>query len=121
MNTVRAELKRLHSPDVFDIDEASIDHEKPFSVLVQAMFGPRGSEGEESFDVVVCNPEWVEQIVRVEGLLSGRHHLIMSRFDATRIREFLTAAANESSGSTWREVAEKLSRIGKWEFEDYAA
>jgi hypothetical protein len=28
---------------------------------------------------------------------------------------------SQVSGATWREVAEKLARIGLWEFEDYQA
>ncbi len=118
MSVIRAELKRLHSPDVYDIENPGIDASGPFCVLVQAMFGPEGVDGEESFDVLVCNPKWVEARTN-EGAFNSRHHLIMSRFDANDIRSFLIDSAKQFDGSTWEEVAEKLSRVGKWEFEDY--
>lgn len=118
MSAMRPELKQLHSPDVFELDNPTLDQSGPFCVLVQAMFGPEGEEGEESFDVLVCNPKWVEQQSRI-GTFNSRHHLIVSKFDASEIRAFLIEAASHCSGQTWDEVASKLGRIGKWEFEDY--
>jgi len=118
MTTVRPELKRMHSPDIFDLDHAKISESEPFCVLIQAMFGSVGADGEESFDVLVCNPLWVEEEAR-RGAFSGRHHLIVARFDINEIRAFLQNAAVESAGEPWDEVARKLARVGKWEFEDY--
>jgi hypothetical protein len=118
MSIVRPELKRLHSPDVFDLNKPMIDDSAPFCVLLQAMFGPEGAEGEESFDMLVCNPKWIEARAK-ERAFSGRHHLIVLGFDINQIRSFLVEYSGKCSGSTWSEVAEKLGRIGRWEFEDY--
>ena len=74
MNNIQPELKRLHSPDLLNLDNPKLDRERPFCILVQAMFGPIGSPGEEAFDVLVCNPKWIEQRSR-EGMFTGRHHL----------------------------------------------
>jgi hypothetical protein len=51
--------------------------------------------------------------------MSGRHLLLVERFDANAIQRWIERAVAGCIGSTWREVAEKLSRIGHWEFEDY--
>lgn len=119
MSTIRPELKRLHSPDIFDLKNPAIDQAAPFCVLVQAMFGPEGVNGEESFDVLVCNPRWVDRRAS-EGAFSGQHHLIISEFNAANIELFLIEKAKECEAATWDEVARKLGRIGKWEFEDYS-
>jgi hypothetical protein len=52
---MQAELKRLHSPDVIDLN--AFRPNGPFGFLLQAMVGPQGAEGDEAFDVVVCTPE----------------------------------------------------------------
>lgn len=113
------ELKRLHSPDVDDLTHFSPATGEPFGILVQAMFGPVGVDGEESFDVVVCTPGWLEKKVIENSLYSGRHHLICSKFDLGQLIAFFEDYAREAEGENWQEVAEKLSRIAQWEFEDY--
>ena len=82
------------------------------------MFGPEGQEGEESFDMIVCTPKWFEMNMETAAR-SGRHHLFVRSFDLEGIRAFLEDYARECVGSTWDEVARKLGRLGKWEFEDY--
>ncbi len=118
--SVRPVLKRLHSPDAHELHTFTPVDRACFGVLVQAMFGPDGGEGEESFDVLVCTPTWLAREVERMGLVDGRHHLIVHEFNLERIRSFLVAYASTCAGETWQEVAAKLCRLGKWEFEDYA-
>lgn len=85
------------------------------------MFGPEGGRGEESFDILVCTPQWLASEVQSRGAMSGRHLLVVESFDSDEIRAFLQEYANGCAGSSWDEVALKLSRLGRWEFEDYNA
>jgi hypothetical protein len=41
------------------------------------------------------------------------------RYNFPRIEGFIRHYVDECSGETWEEIAEKLARLGKWEFEDY--
>jgi len=117
--TVRPVLKRLHSPDVHDLHSYSPPDPGCFCVLLQAMFGPEGSEGEESFDILVCTPTWLSAEVEREGPIIGRHYLIVGTFDLRQIRSVLERFAGRCVSQTWDEAAVKLSRLGHWEFEDY--
>lgn len=119
MNVMKPVLKRLHSPDAVDLTTFTPEDPSSFGVLLQAMFGPEGSEGEESFDVLLCTPTWLARKVEREGPIDGRHHLIVDKFDLAQVRSYFTAYATSCTGKTWPEVATKLSRLGKWEFEDY--
>ena len=119
MNGIRAVLKRLHSPDVADFEAFAPRDPRCFSVLVQAMFGPEGTAGEESFDVVVCTPKWLEREAEIKGIAYPRHHLVVNDFDIERLRAFLDGYARQCVGETWQEVAVKLARLGRWEFDDY--
>jgi hypothetical protein len=57
--------------------------------------------------------------LREEGLLEGRHHLIVERYDAPRIRLYLTGAVEAEETPTCRDLAPRIGRLGRWEFEDY--
>ncbi len=116
---MRAELKRLHSPDVNGaLETFSPQDRTEFGILVQIMAGPEGEEAEESFDVRVCTPTWLLKRLGTEPL-SGRYHLFVQRYDYTALAGFIAAYCHACTGETWSEVAARLGRLGRWEFEDY--
>jgi Immunity protein 8 len=119
VSIVRPVLKRLHSPDIPDLESYSPEDPNSFSFLLQAMFGPEGGEGDESFDIVICTPAWLSREVARKGFVDGRHHLIVREYNLSHLRSFLSQYAKNSASNTWQEAANKLSRLGKWEFEDY--
>jgi len=116
---MKAELKRLHSPDADDLRTVARNAKGPFSMLVQAMVGPAGESGAESFDFVVCTPAWLREKVEATGPLPGRHHLIVAAYDYDELERFVRAFCERCEGATWQEVATKVGRLGRWEFEDY--
>lgn len=118
MNKIQPELKRLHSPDIHNLYDPVIDENKPYCVLIQAMFGPKNIEGEESFDLIVCNRLWAEQ-QKANGESPDPHQLVVEQFSIYEIEKYLLKAAADSSGQSWDEVAAKLGRFGKWEFDNY--
>ncbi len=115
---MRAAVRRFHSPDA-DLDTYVPDDPEDAGALVQIMAGPEGKPGEESFDVVVCTPRWLDRWVREDGPLIGRHHLVVERWDWARIRLYLTDAVESEEAPTWPELGVRIGRIGKCEFDDY--
>ena len=83
------------------------------------MAGPEGEPGEESFDVVVCSPRWLERLLTDSPFLSGRHYLFMKRLDWPTLEQYVHSEVEKCTGETWTEVAARLARLGHWEFEDY--
>lgn len=116
---IRAELKRLHSPDVDDLKGYSPEESDNFGFLLQAMIGPADCEGEESFDMVVCTPEWLKRTYPATEIILGCHYLIVFRYDYENLAGYIARFAERCSGESWRDVAQQLTRLGKWEFEDY--
>jgi Immunity protein 8 len=119
MKSLSAKLKRLHSPDVYDLDSFAPTDQEKFVIFIQAMFGPSEGEGEESFDIIVCNPEWLKQKVAQEKVYNARNHLIVNSFNVNELKEYLNNYAQSCLGRNWLEVAAKLAEIGRWEFADY--
>lgn len=116
---IHPELRRLHSPDLWDMRSQQPDDPRDFGILVEAMIGPRDGPGEESFDFVLCTPSWLARLVAEERIVYGRHYLFVARYDYDAIFEAITRVCDSIQGETWQEVGERLARYGKWEFEDY--
>jgi immunity protein 8 of polymorphic toxin system len=116
---VRAAVRRFHSPDVDDLAKHRPDDAARFCYLLQVMVGPKGGEGEESFDVLLCTPTWLAENLARDSVVVGRHYLLVQEYDFRRVKRFITAFVEDCSGDTWDEVAEQVGRLGKWEFEDY--
>ncbi len=114
---MRAQLKSLHSPD---IDLSNYWPEDPgcFGFLLQAFVGAEGKEGDDSFSFILCTPRWLE--LESKGPVSfGANHLIVMDYDLRKIEEHLKNYCERCVGDTWIEVAAKVGRVGRWEFEDY--
>jgi len=117
--SIEPEIKRLHSPDVADLTTYVPEDPTDFGFLLQIIVGPVGREGEESFDVMVCTARWVGSHLGAERILMGRHFLFVDDYDYRRLEKFLREYVAQCSGTTWAEVADRIGRLGKWEFEDY--
>ncbi|MBW9210511.1 immunity 8 family protein [Mumia sp. zg.B21] len=115
---MRAAVRSLLS---FDVDElhAWAPDSDAWALGLRVVAGPDDGPGEESFDVTVCSVAWLTEQVRRDGVVDGRHHLIVEWFDWRSLRAYIERRVHQCEGATWREVAEKLARFGYWEFEDY--
>lgn len=115
---MRAAIRNLE----FDPDPSSLSADPAaFAFVVRMYLGPADGPGEESFDLTVCSPEWLATQSRNEGYIDGRHHVIINTddFDQHRLRRWLDQRVSSVEGASWREIGERLARLGYWEFEDY--
>ena len=114
---MKSALKGLHSTDVELASGVSVDERG--SVLVQLMVGPANGPGEESFDVVVCNAGWLDQVVRERGSIFGRHYLFVDRIERGAVERAVTDYLSALEAPSWQELAQQIGRVARWEFEDY--
>jgi len=117
---MRAEVKRLHSPDSpEDFGPAWQPDSTDFGVFVQAMIGPADRDGEESFDFTVCTPGWLAQQSREKGFAWGRGYLIVDEWRYETVERAVRDLVASSTANEWRELGERIGRYTHWEFEDY--
>ena len=116
---MRAEIRRLHTPEARCLEEFVPEDPTDFSLLVQIIAGPAGQEGEESFDLEVIALKTAAARVEADGPLLGGHLLLVNRFNAGEVRSWIERAVTSLEGKEWKELAHKIGRIGRWEFEDY--
>jgi Immunity protein 8 len=115
---MRAEVKRFHSPDVFDLASYRPPDPANFGFLLQVMVGPTGAEGEESVDLVVCTQAWLEGHPQDQAS-SEKGLLVIDQYDFVTISAKLREQVSHCEGHDWNEVGACLSKIGYWEFENY--
>jgi hypothetical protein len=91
-----------------------------FAFSVRLLVGRSDGIGEESFDFLVCSPEWLAIQSGRQGFIDGLHHVIvnMDQFDQRRLRQCVEGHVSSVEGATWPEVAARLARLGYWEFGD---
>lgn len=117
---MKAKLKELYSPEAYNLAEFCPEEPDNFCILVSAIVGPEDSKGEESFNIQVCTPKWLcSYLDKCNGIMPGRHFLFVLEYDYEKIYDKIKRLIESCSGSNWNEVAEKVARIGHWEFEDY--
>jgi hypothetical protein len=117
---VRARLLRLHSPDADSLQEYVPEDPEAFGLLVQAMVGPEDSEGEESFDFVVCTARWFAAQPFDKGFAWPRHHLFLNRWDYSTLERAISDGPENNPARRWgrrfhwnqRWAAKHLARIG---------
>ena len=115
---MRAVVRSLHlDPNPRELSADPVE----FAFLARLYVGPSDGPGEESFDVQVCSPEWLAARCAAEGFVDGRHTVVttLDAYSEEGLRSFLTRRVESANGTVWHEVAEKVARLGLWEFEDY--
>ena len=117
---MRPTLKRIGTIDGDDPIKYTPADPDRFAIVLRLFVGPSSSDGEESFDLTVCTPLWLQDRCLRDGFVIGRHHLVVLAYDAEFIRRTIVRLVERYTGATWQDVAAKVSRIGYWEFEDYA-
>jgi len=113
---MQAEIKSIHSPDINDLEKHQATGS--FCFLVQLLMGPKGQEGEESFDIEVLSPAYLEETLQ-DNIISGRHIIIIKEFSYKKLEEYLQKTLLRFKADNWNDLALKIGRYGHWEFEDY--
>lgn len=114
---MQAEVKSFEWDDFDRAQEATLELGM---TLVVFIVGPAGTPDGEIFQATVCTPRYLEKIAAENGVVDGRHLLIVDGLDRGKVEDFITKRVNAVSGRGWAELAEKIARLGYWEFEDYA-
>ncbi len=83
------------------------------------LVGPKDEEGEEAFEMVVSTPSWLTDRYFPDEVVSGSDRLIVFDYDWNRIEAYLRKRVSACTGGDWHEVASKIGRFARWEFQDY--
>lgn len=116
---MRAVLKSIFSLDVDNLSEFCPADPDFFGVSLRLVIGSNNSVGEDLFDLLVCSPEWVKAECMNYNFVWGKDILILSEFRFDLIKKIIEEYVNSIEGSSWVEIAQSLSKVMGWEFENY--
>ena len=99
--------------------DVSVEDPSNASQWVRAIVGPDDEPGEESFDLLVCTPAWLQEQIEGVGPVVGLYHLVVARWDAEDVDRIVRDLIESTRAETWPEIGERIGRIAKWEFQGY--
>lgn len=117
---MRATVKSIEAGD--DGEDLSVfqpANDTSFCVELRILIGTGASEGADAFSLTVVTPNWLLENPSPEGVINGRHKLIVFSYNRILLTTWITRMVERCHGNSWEEVAEKVGRIAYWEFEDY--
>lgn len=116
---MNAEIKSFISPDIQDLFSYKPTNKESFSFLLELVIGIKGQEGGDLFSIEITTPKWLLENYNKGDVVFGRNRLIVFEYDINRFINEIETYINSAPGNTWTEIANQLSRIAQWEFEDY--
>ncbi|WP_124642986.1 Imm8 family immunity protein [Amniculibacterium aquaticum] len=116
---MRAEIKNFYSNDIdLHLSNYNLDNDN-FGIWARIIVGERNGIGEESFDIFICTPQWLKENIKNDDAIFGYHYMIVNKFDYLKIYNKLEEYVNNIDEKDWKSIANKISFIGKWEFDGY--
>ncbi|MBS9422404.1 MULTISPECIES: immunity 8 family protein [Photorhabdus] len=113
---MKAELKSISSDD-YDLDLYFPDDDEKFLLKVILRIGEKDSKEADNFDLLICTPNWLKNNHWTPQLI--RHMLLVRKYDLDEITKTITDYIDQCEGDDWMGIAQKLSRVFAWEYEDY--
>ena len=113
---MRAEVRQVRFPD--------LETGQPFDRVntvqhAEVYVGVVGEPGEEHYQVTACTPAALVDLLTKQSFLLGRHWLFVAEFSPATVEAALRKLIGNIEASSRVELAQKVGRIGLWEFEDY--
>ncbi|WP_119666804.1 Imm8 family immunity protein [Fibrisoma montanum] len=123
---MKAIIKEYYSIDIHDLFGFQPDDPTHFGFNLELILAP--DEGplqnsEDMFNVFICSPSYLPELMKKiyppSDVIFGKHLIFANHYNFERILSTITNYILSVEGQTWEEVALKINRIARWEFEDY--
>jgi len=114
-----AGVRGVFTMEMEDLETYRPGDSENFRVDVRVVVGAKGKKGADCFDLHVFTPKWLSERCEKEGFVNGRHSFIVNYYDAKFIKQLITRFIEKCDGPSWQELAQKVGRLGRWEFEDF--
>jgi len=116
---MRATIKSYDSDEIDDFRTYYPEDPAVFAFSLTLAIGPVGAAGADNFAIKVVTPEFLRLQYPGDKCYLLRHYLLVKEYDWASISALLTKYVNSLEAETWEQLAQKISQVARWEFEDY--
>lgn len=102
---------------LYSLETYQPEEENLFGLWINLTIGPVGKSGGHDYQVFLCTPEWLCKHRWAPEFM--RHTLLIRKYDLDEIKKFIENYIDQCEGEDWMEIAQKLSRVFAWEYEDF--
>ncbi|HDS1091113.1 TPA: Imm8 family immunity protein [Stenotrophomonas maltophilia] len=88
-----------------------------FSIDVRVNVGMVDVSGGDDFDLNICTAGWLSR--NSPSALWGRGILVVREFEFSEIESVISSYVDSCEAENWAGIVAKLSRVMRWEFDDY--
>ena len=81
------------------------------------MIGAEGDLGEDAFDSIVCSGDMLDSLPK-ETEITRAHYIVLDNFDYCALKQKVERLCHEAGEGTWDELAGRLNKFAKWEFDN---
>ena len=114
---MRAEIRSYSLTENEDLSSYELGEKQVFGFTLLSEIGIRGQEGSDFFEVDVASPGFLEQLTPQPIFL--RHTLLATDYNIPEAVAMVHKYIEALEENSWEELASKVSRVARWEFEDY--
>ncbi|MGY2134870.1 Imm8 family immunity protein [Hymenobacter sp. HD11105] len=116
---MKAIVKGYDRSQVDDLSTYEADTPLVFSYSLTFSIGPVGKEGADYFTVIVASAGYLQSLYSDEAVSFLRHTILARDYNVQQVVALMEKYVNCLEADSWEKLANQLSQVAQWEFEDY--
>ena len=116
---MKAVIRHYNCSESKDLSTYEEEDAAVFGFTLTFTIGSEGSEGADFFEVFVVSAAYLMQLESARGLSFLRHVILAPDYNIPAVVALVEKYINSLEEDSWEKLAAKISRVLRWEFEDY--
>jgi len=100
-----------------ELEEFKPEDPSNFEIDLEIFVGFEASPGEERFDLTVCTPHWILELLKEDDPMMGHGIIIVSNYSYPQIVEYIKSYVKMCVGSNIDDAMRRVGLLGEWESE----
>jgi len=116
---MKAVIKHWHCADSEDLSTYEVGDPLIFSFSLNFAIGTADSEGVDYFEVLVASAGYLAQRKEAQAPAFLRHIVLAQDYNVPAAVALMEKYVSSLEEDSWQKLASKISRMARWEYEDY--